>query len=128
MDFKVLFVVGVLASGMTEWIKKLLPAKVTERKPVMAAIAAVVAALSGLCYGLFAALTWPQIGIACVAEVALSQLCYTLLVSTFVALKEKLKAKVETPIDPDAAAEEIADKVVEGVIGAIEGTVKKETK
>lgn len=123
MDFKVLLYVGVIASGVTEWLKKLLPAKVTEKTPVMAAIAAVISAVGGLIFGLATALTWPQIGIACAVEIGLSQLCYTFLVSTFTALKKKLTSSA-TP-DPDALADEMAEKLTDGIKEAVETAVKK---
>lgn len=54
--FKIAFIVAMCVTGITEWLKKLLPAKVNENKVIMAAIAgalgvasaAVVAFVPGL--------------------------------------------------------------------------------
>ena len=116
--FKIAFIVSMCVTGITEWLKKLLPAKVNENKVVMAAIAgalgvasaAVVAFVPGLVSvfaetGLVAKLLF--VG----SVVALTQTSYTLLFQTFKAVKTALTKKAA--IDPDSLAEEIAGKVVE---------------
>lgn len=116
--FKIAFIVSMCVTGITEWLKKLLPAKVNENKVVMAAIAgalgvvsaAVVAFVPGLVSvfaetGLVAKLLF--VG----SVVALTQTSYTLLFQTLKAVKTALTKKVT--IDPDSLAEEIAGKVVE---------------
>ena len=107
--FKIAFIVSMCVTGITEWLKKLLPAKVNENKVVVVS-AAIVAFVPGLVSvftetGLVAKLLF--VG----SVVALTQTSYTLLFQTLKAVKTALTKKIT--IDPDSLAEEIADKVVE---------------
>ena len=116
--FKIAFIVSMCVTGITEWLKKLLPAKVNENKVVMAAIAGslgvVSAAIVAFVPGLVSAFT--ETGLIAKllfvgSVVALTQTSYTLLFQTLKAVKTALTKKVA--IDPDSLAEELADKVLE---------------
>lgn len=115
--FKIAFIVAMCVAGFTEWLKKLLPAKVTEKDVVMALIAAAIGAAAGIGTTFLA----PEVFGTTVSivtriifaggVVALTQTSYNLLFQTFKAVKVALTKKVA--VDPETLAEEIADKIVE---------------
>jgi len=115
--FKIAFIVAMCVAGFTEWLKKLLPAKVTEKDVVMALIAAAIGAVAGIgttflapeVFGATASIVTRIIFAGGV--VALTQTSYTLLFQTFKAVKTALTKKMA--VDPDSLAEEIANKIVE---------------
>ena len=114
---KLAFIVGMCVSGIVEWLKNLLPAKVKDNNVAMSIIAGVLAA----CIGFGATFVAPTIfgtSVTIVTRiifaggtVALTQTSYMILFKTFTAVKERLMSKVT--VDPDKLADEIADKVVE---------------
>lgn len=114
--FKIAFLVAMCVAGFTEWLKKILPAKVKENDAVMALIAAIISAVAGfgttfLAPELFGTITFVNRIIFAGGVVALTQTSYTLLFQTFKAVKAALTKKAA--IDPESLAEEIANKVVE---------------
>lgn len=114
---KIAFIIAMGVAGFTEWLKKLLPAKVKENDVVMALIAAVIAAAAG--FGATYIVPGDVFYKASIVlrlifaggVVAFTQTSYTLLFQTFKAVKAALTKKVS--VDPDTLAEEIADKIVE---------------
>ena len=104
--FKIAFLVAMCVAGFTEWLKKILPAKVKENDAVMALIAAIISAVAG-----FGTITLVNRIIFAGGVVALTQTSYTLLFQTFKAVKAALTKKAA--VDPESLAEEIANKVVE---------------
>ena len=112
--FKIAFLVAMCVAGFTEWLKKILPAKVKENDAVMALIAAIISAVAGfgttfLAPELFGTVTLVNRIIFAGEVVALTQTSYTLLFQTFKAVKAALTKKAA--VDPDALAEEIANKI-----------------
>lgn len=124
MTIKALFLVGVVASALTEWVKKLLPTSFVEKKFTCPILAALISAICGVCYGLILGLTWSSIAIGAVIVVAMSQTCYSLLFKTAKAIYERLMLKV-VEVDTDKIAEEVADEVIDKAKEAVEGAASK---
>ena len=140
--FKIILMIAVATTGFIEYLKKFMPAKVTESKVALAGISGAVSTIVGAAY---VTLAWfvNNIGLplfstsnlivnyvlVIVATVSLVQLSYNVLLQTFKAVKEKLKAKVVTPtIDPETASDEIVDAITEKVTEEIGKVVSEATK
>jgi hypothetical protein len=112
---KIYFLVAVIVSGATEWLKNFLPDKVKDNNKIMAGIAAVLSVAGSIVY-LFmnkslnnTIVTWQTIVTFSGVVVGLTQSYYNVLVQTFKALKTKLTQKVT--VDLESTVDSITDKI-----------------
>ncbi len=140
--FKIMLMIAVATTGLIEYFKKLMPAKVTESKVALAGISGAISAVVGAGY---VTLAWFVNGIGLPlfsttsllinylivigAVVGMVQVSYNVLLQTFKAVVAKLKAKAVTPtIDPEAASDEIVDAITEKVTEEIGKVVSAAAK
>lgn len=125
--FKIIFVLAVGVVGIIEWLKNLLPSKVTENKTVLTITSGVVSAVTGVVYAmLFTEKTSADFLIYGAGTVGIVQVCYTTLLQTFKAVVTKLKNKYTTSsLDSDKLSDEITEKIETTVKEVIEKSVSK---
>ena len=118
---KIIFILAVAVTGLTDWLKNLLPGKVKDNKIFMSLIAGGISAVTGLVFVLLAKpfgfnvpLTWQNILIYVVGVVGLVQVSYTVLLQTFKGVVERLKSKAPAgSLSPDELTKIIEDKITE---------------
>lgn len=118
---KIIFILAVAVTGLTDWLKNLLPGKVKDNKIFMSLIAGGISAITGLVFVLLAKpfgfnipLTWQNILIYVVGVVGLVQVSYTVLLQTFKGVIERLKSKTPAgSLSPDELTKIIEDKITE---------------
>lgn len=118
---KIIFILAVAVTGLTDWLKNLLPGKVKDNKIFMSLIAGSISAVTGLVFVLLAKpfgfnvpLTWQNILIYVVGVVGLVQVSYTVLLQTFKGVVERLKSKTPAgSLSPDELTKIIEDKITE---------------
>lgn len=122
-----IFVLAVGVVGIIEWLKNILPSKVTENKTVLTITSGVISAVSGVVYAvLFTDKTPADIIIYGAGTVGVVQVCYTTLLQAFKAVITKLKNKyTASGIDSDALSDEITEKIETAVKEAIEKATSK---
>ncbi len=125
MNFKILFLIAAVAVGLTEYVKKILPAKWFEKKAVLPLLSGIISAVSAVVYGLAMTFTWQQNVVAALIVVALSQTCYSLLWKTFEAFKDALERKITEKISDKTLMGEAAEKAGEIADEAVEKVGKK---
>lgn len=121
INIKLLFIVAAVAVGFTEYLKKLLPAALIEKKYTLPILSGIISAASAVLFGIAVSYSWQMILVSALIVVALSQTCYSLLWKTFEAFKAALERKITEKI---SSTEEM-DKAADGAIDAADEALGK---
>jgi hypothetical protein len=112
--FVTAFIVAMVVTGVTEWLKTFFPEKLKENKIAMAIIAGILGGGAAALVAFTGIYPNPRLLVQLLfiaAVVGLTQSCYTLLFKTFKAVKEALTNKFASKVDQDKLADEIAEKL-----------------
>lgn len=137
--FKNILIISICTVGAMEWLKNLLPSKVTENKAALASISGVISAVGAVLFVAFGEMlglvdnlsntNWVNYVIYIASTVGCVQVNYTVLLKLFKSIIEKIKTKYSTGgLDEDQLADEIVNAIMDKATEAITSTVSNNNK
>lgn len=105
--FKTIFSISVAVVGVIEWLKNVLPSKITKNKVALTVFSGAISALTGAAYVFFGQklgiskidpTNWQNYVIVICGTIGCVQICYQALLKTFNAIIVKLQTEITNDV------------------------------